>query len=147
MELSNLQPAAGSKHSDNFRRGRGHAAGLCGKGGGRTGPARHRGPPERNGLSGVSGEKGKLALLSSLPAASFVPTAMAAAAMRSLPAREERHCSPSFHPIPRACYRRVRDHDTIAVPHGRRSPRDGENPCHPASPAFVASAPSGSGSA
>ena len=70
-----------------------------------------------------------------------------AAAMRSLPAREERHCSPSFHPIPRACYRRVRDHDTIAVPHGRRSPRDGENPCHPASPAFVASAPSGSGSA
>ena len=23
MELSNLQPAAGSKHSDNFRRGRG----------------------------------------------------------------------------------------------------------------------------
>lgn len=40
--------------------------------------------------------------------------------MRSLPAREERHCSPSFHPIPRACYRRVRDHDTIVVPHGRR---------------------------
>ena len=62
---------------------------------------------------------------------------MAAAAMRSLPAREERHCSPSFHPIPRACYRRVRDHDTIAVPHGRRSPRDGENPCHPASPVLL----------
>ena len=40
--------------------------------------------------------------------------------MRSLPAREERHCSPSFHPIPRACYRRVRDHDTIVVPYGRR---------------------------
>ena len=27
MELSNLQPAAGSVHSDNFRRGRGHASG------------------------------------------------------------------------------------------------------------------------
>ena len=27
MELSNLQPAAGSKHSDNFRRGRGHGSG------------------------------------------------------------------------------------------------------------------------
>lgn len=40
-----------------FARGRGHAAGLCGKGGGRTGPARHRGPPERNGLSGTSGRR------------------------------------------------------------------------------------------
>ena len=53
----------------------------------------------------------------------------------SLPARElaleSILFSPSFHPIPRACYRRVRDHDTIAVPHGRRSPRDGENPCTP----------------
>lgn len=28
MELSNLQPAAGSKHSDNFRRGRGHGSGM-----------------------------------------------------------------------------------------------------------------------
>ena len=27
MELSNLKPAAGSKHSDSFRRGRGHASG------------------------------------------------------------------------------------------------------------------------
>ena len=35
MELSNLQPAAGSKHSDNFRRGRGHGSGngkTAGKG-------------------------------------------------------------------------------------------------------------------
>ena len=35
MELSNLQPAAGSVHSDNFRRGRGHASGngkTAGKG-------------------------------------------------------------------------------------------------------------------
>ena len=27
MDLSNLQPAVGSKHSDNFRRGRGHGSG------------------------------------------------------------------------------------------------------------------------
>ena len=35
MDLSNLQPAVGSKHSDNFRRGRGHASGngkTAGKG-------------------------------------------------------------------------------------------------------------------
>ena len=28
MELSNLKPARGSKHSDNFRRGRGHGSGM-----------------------------------------------------------------------------------------------------------------------
>ena len=27
MDLSNLKPAEGSKHSDNFRRGRGHGSG------------------------------------------------------------------------------------------------------------------------
>ena len=35
MNLSNLHPAEGSKHSDNFRRGRGHASGngkTAGKG-------------------------------------------------------------------------------------------------------------------
>ena len=35
MDLSNLHPAEGSKHSDNFRRGRGHASGngkTAGKG-------------------------------------------------------------------------------------------------------------------
>ena len=35
MDLSNLQPALGSKHSDNFRRGRGHGSGngkTAGKG-------------------------------------------------------------------------------------------------------------------
>ena len=29
MELSNLRPAEGSKHSDNFRRGRGHGSGTA----------------------------------------------------------------------------------------------------------------------
>ena len=28
MNLSNLHPAEGSKHSDSFRRGRGHASGM-----------------------------------------------------------------------------------------------------------------------
>lgn len=28
MDLSNLRPADGSKHSDNFRRGRGHGSGM-----------------------------------------------------------------------------------------------------------------------
>ena len=35
MDLSNLKPAVGSKHSDSFRRGRGHASGngkTAGKG-------------------------------------------------------------------------------------------------------------------
>ena len=35
MDLSNLRPAEGSKHSDNFRRGRGHGSGngqTAGKG-------------------------------------------------------------------------------------------------------------------
>ena len=27
MDLSNLKPAEGSKHNDNFRRGRGHGSG------------------------------------------------------------------------------------------------------------------------
>ena len=40
MELSNLRPAEGSKHSDNFRRGRGHGSGngkTAGKGHTKTG--------------------------------------------------------------------------------------------------------------
>ena len=38
MELSNLKPAEGSKHSDNFRRGRGH-----GSGNGKTAGKGHKG--------------------------------------------------------------------------------------------------------
>ena len=44
MELSNLQPAAGSKHSDNFRRGRGH-----GSGNGKTAGKGHKGQKARSG--------------------------------------------------------------------------------------------------
>ena len=38
MELSNLRPAEGSKHSDAFRRGRGH-----GSGNGKTAGKGHKG--------------------------------------------------------------------------------------------------------
>lgn len=49
MELSNLQPAAGSKHSDNFRKGRGH-----GSGNGKTAGKGHKGQKacsEQQGLA------------------------------------------------------------------------------------------------
>ena len=41
MDLSNLRPADGSKHSDNFRRGRGH-----GSGNGKTAGKGHKGHTE-----------------------------------------------------------------------------------------------------
>ena len=44
MELSNLKPARGSKHSDNFRRGRGH-----GSGNGKTAGKGHKGQKARSG--------------------------------------------------------------------------------------------------
>ena len=44
MDLSNLQPALGSKHSDNFRRGRGH-----GSGNGKTAGKGHKGQKARSG--------------------------------------------------------------------------------------------------
>ena len=48
MELSNLRPAEGSKHSDAFRRGRGH-----GSGNGKTAGKGHKGQKARSG-GGVS---------------------------------------------------------------------------------------------
>ena len=44
MELSNLKPAEGSKHSDSFRRGRGH-----GSGNGKTAGKGHKGQKARSG--------------------------------------------------------------------------------------------------
>ena len=46
MELSNLQPAVGSKHSDSFRRGRGH-----GSGNGKTAGKGHKGQKARSGAT------------------------------------------------------------------------------------------------
>ena len=44
MELSNLRPAEGSTHSDNFRRGRGHGSGP-----GQTAGKGHKGQKARSG--------------------------------------------------------------------------------------------------
>ena len=44
MDLSNLHGAAGSAHSDNFRRGRGH-----GSGNGKTAGKGHKGQKARSG--------------------------------------------------------------------------------------------------
>ena len=55
MELSNLQPAAGSVHSDNFRRGRGHASGN-----GKTAGKGHKGQKARSGAPRPGFEGGQM---------------------------------------------------------------------------------------
>ena len=62
MELSNLQPAAGSVHSDNFRRGRGHASGN-----GKTAGKGHKGQKARSGAPRPGFEGGQLPLYMRLP--------------------------------------------------------------------------------
>ena len=57
MELSNLQPAAGSKQSDNFRRGRGH-----GSGNGKTAGKGHKGQKARSGAPRIGFEGGQMPL-------------------------------------------------------------------------------------
>ena len=57
MDLSNLRPADGSKHSDNFRRGRGH-----GSGNGKTAGKRHKGQKARSGAPRSGSEGGKMTL-------------------------------------------------------------------------------------
>jgi len=67
MELSNLQPAEGSKHSDNFRRGRGH-----GSGNGKTAGKGHKGQKARSGGSIRLGfEGGQMPLYRRLPKRGF----------------------------------------------------------------------------
>ena len=66
MELSNLQPAAGSKHSDNFRRGRGH-----GSGNGKTAGKRHKGQKARSGAPRPGFEGGQMPLYRRLPKRGF----------------------------------------------------------------------------
>ena len=62
MELSNLQPAAGSKHSDNFRRGRGHASGNA-----KTAGKGHKGQKARSGAPRTGFEGGQMPLYRRLP--------------------------------------------------------------------------------
>ena len=66
MELSNLQPAAGSKHSDNFRRGRGHASGN-----GKTAGKGHKGEKARSGAPRTGFEGGQMPLYRRLPKRGF----------------------------------------------------------------------------
>ena len=57
MNLSELKPAAGSKHSDEFRRGRGH-----GSGNGKTAGKGHKGQKARSGAPRPGFEGGQLPL-------------------------------------------------------------------------------------
>lgn len=66
MELSNLRPADGSKHSDNFRRGRGH-----GSGNGKTAGKGHKGQKARSGAPRVGFEGGQMPLYRRLPKRGF----------------------------------------------------------------------------
>lgn len=66
MDLSNLQPALGSKHSDNFRRGRGH-----GSGNGKTAGKGHKGQKARSGGPRPGFEGGQMPLYRRLPKRGF----------------------------------------------------------------------------
>ena len=66
MDLSNLKPAAGSVHSDNFRRGRGH-----GSGNGKTAGKGHKGQKARSGAPRIGFEGGQMPLYRRLPKRGF----------------------------------------------------------------------------
>lgn len=66
MELSNLRPAKGSVHSDNFRRGRGH-----GSGNGKTAGKGHKGQKARSGAPRPGFEGGQMPLYRRLPKRGF----------------------------------------------------------------------------
>ena len=66
MELSNLRPAEGSKHNDNFRRGRGH-----GSGNGKTAGKGHKGQKARSGAPRPGFEGGQMPLYRRIPKRGF----------------------------------------------------------------------------
>lgn len=66
MDLSNLKPAKGSKHSDSFRRGRGH-----GSGNGKTAGKGHKGQKARSGAPRLGFEGGQMPLYRRLPKRGF----------------------------------------------------------------------------
>ena len=70
MELSNLRPAEGSKHSDNFRRGRGHASGN-----GKTAGKGHKGQKARSGAPRIGFEGGQMPLYRRIPKRGFTKAA------------------------------------------------------------------------
>lgn len=66
MNLSELKPAVGSKHSDNFRRGRGH-----GSGNGKTAGKGHKGQKARSGATRPGFEGGQMPLYRRIPKRGF----------------------------------------------------------------------------
>ncbi|MFR5555912.1 MAG: 50S ribosomal protein L15 [Coprococcus sp.] len=66
MNLSSLRPADGSKHSDNFRRGRGH-----GSGNGKTAGKGHKGQKARSGATRPGFEGGQMPLYRRIPKRGF----------------------------------------------------------------------------
>ena len=66
MNLSNLQTADGSKHNDNFRRGRGH-----GSGNGKTAGKGHKGQKARSGATRPGFEGGQMPLYRRIPKRGF----------------------------------------------------------------------------
>ena len=66
MNLSELRPAEGSKHSDNFRKGRGH-----GSGNGKTAGKGHKGQKARSGATRPGFEGGQMPLYRRLPKRGF----------------------------------------------------------------------------
>ena len=66
MNLSTLRPAEGSKHSDNFRKGRGH-----GSGNGKTAGKGHKGQKARSGATRPGFEGGQMPLYRRLPKRGF----------------------------------------------------------------------------
>ena len=66
MNLAELKPAAGSKHSNAFRRGRGH-----GSGNGKTAGKGHKGQKARSGAPRPGFEGGQLPLYRRLPKRGF----------------------------------------------------------------------------
>ena len=66
MDLSNLKPADGSKHNDNFRRGRGH-----GSGNGKTAGKGHKGQTARSGAPRPGFEGGQMPLYRRIPKRGF----------------------------------------------------------------------------
>ena len=66
MDLSNLRPVEGSKHSDNFRRGRGH-----GSGNGKTAGKGHKGQKARSGAPRPGFEGRQMPLYRRIPKRGF----------------------------------------------------------------------------
>ena len=66
MDLSNLKPAVGSKHSDSFRRGRGNASGN-----GKTAGKGNKGQKARSGAPRPGFEGGQMPLYRRLPKRGF----------------------------------------------------------------------------